>query len=63
MHQDSSKGDYENTNACATSGFFKICCPNLSVLKSGLLVPPLPESFPPPWALVCLLLDPLALDN
>jgi hypothetical protein len=32
------------TNACATAGFFKICCPNRSVLKSGLLVP-LPPLF------------------
>jgi hypothetical protein len=31
------------TNACATAGFFNICCPNRSVLKSGLFV-----ALPPP---------------
>lgn len=26
----------ENTHSCAILGFFRICCPNLSVLKIGL---------------------------
>ena len=44
--------DKDPTHPCATSGFVKMCCPNLAVSNKWFFPPPLPEASalpsPPP---------------